>query len=341
MKRETGATLLINIGLLLYAGVAQAAEQAPKIVKPLVSIDTGFKSSATAVALSADNQHVVAQSTIDNMLAIWKVATAKRIASVAQKQDFVLPVDIAPDGKSLAHATNFTVVIRELPGGKEIRSLPRGDFLEYFHSVAYAPRGGLLVVSSEQRLLGFQLASSEVAFEHKTAGAEITDMSHVFDDGKHVATGHADGTLRVWDLATGKSRLLDSQIKEKITTVTVSPDGKRLAAVPLYGNIEVYQLATGKREKALDAPGGWKPAVFLHDNVSLVYADGEDPRVEREKLDRYQIIIENVERAERTHVLRGHTAECAFGICVSPDGKRLATVSEDQTIKIWDLEKLR
>ena len=48
-------------------------------------------------------------------------------------------------------------------------------------------------------------------------------------DGKHVVTGGADATVRVWDLA-GKQVAQSGEHKEAVQGVAFSPDGKSIAS---------------------------------------------------------------------------------------------------------------
>ena len=44
----------------------------------------------------------------------------------------------------------------------------------------------------------------------------------------------------------------------------------------------------------------------------------------------------DVEKGQELFTLTGHT-DILRSICFSPDGKRLASASKDQTVKVWDL----
>src|SRR5262249_56584762 len=66
-------------------------------------------------------------------------------------------------------------------------------------------------------------------------------------DGKTVATAGADGTVRIWDLATGKQTLKLEQPSEAVGVV-FSPDGTTLAAASAGqdGWLIAWDVATGK-----------------------------------------------------------------------------------------------
>ena len=88
-------------------------------------------------------------------------------------------------------------------------------------------------------------------------GEEAQRLSHdssvkavsLSPDGKTLASGSRDNTVRVWDLATGKSqrRSHDSDV----TAVSFSPDGKTLASGSRDNTVRVWDLATGKESPPL------------------------------------------------------------------------------------------
>lgn len=65
-------------------------------------------------------------------------------------------------------------------------------------------------------------------------------------DGKSFATGHADGTVRLWDVGTGKPLLTFNAHHDLVTGIAYSPDGRRLLTASLDKTARVWDLATGK-----------------------------------------------------------------------------------------------
>jgi WD40 repeat protein len=67
-------------------------------------------------------------------------------------------------------------------------------------------------------------------------------------DGKLLASGSQDKTVKVWEAATGKEVLSCKGHKDAIAAVAFSPDGKRLASGGGHvdGTVKVWEVATGK-----------------------------------------------------------------------------------------------
>jgi len=76
----------------------------------------------------------------------------------------------------------------------------------------------------------------------------------------------------------------------------------------------------------LDAPGGKTRAFALSPSGRQVAACG---------VEQNEVYLYDVATGTRDAVLRGHTAPTTF-VAYRPDGKQLATVSDDQTIRLWD-----
>jgi WD40 repeat protein len=65
-------------------------------------------------------------------------------------------------------------------------------------------------------------------------------------DGKTVASGGGDGTIKLWETATGKEHATLQGHTHYATSVAYGPDGKTLASGSDDKTIKLWDVATGK-----------------------------------------------------------------------------------------------
>jgi len=63
-------------------------------------------------------------------------------------------------------------------------------------------------------------------------------------DGSNLATGSVDGTIRLWDTATGKQRAVLPGHMQETTDVAFSPDGRTLASVSMGESLKLWHVPT-------------------------------------------------------------------------------------------------
>ena len=103
-------------------------------------------------------------------------------------------------------------------------------------------------------------------------------------DSKTLASASYDGTLKLWDMTTGKERATLGEYKGCLGCVAFSPDGKTLASgaigSPVYfpdlKNVKLWDVATGKVRTTLKGHEGFVHSVaFSPDGKTLASVSGD------------------------------------------------------------------
>jgi WD40 repeat protein len=145
-------------------------------------------------------------------------------------------------------------------------------------------------------------------------------------DGRIVATGHGDDTLRLWSAKTGRQLKVIRGHQGDVDAVSFSPDGKFIATGSTDGTGRLW-TARGQFIKPLVGHTGFVTAVAFSPRSDLVATASTDGTVRIWQIERDQLPV----------VLRGHRGEVTR-IKFSRDGSRILTVSADGTERSWDPE---
>jgi WD40 repeat protein len=65
-------------------------------------------------------------------------------------------------------------------------------------------------------------------------------------DGQRLASAGEDGTVKVWDTATGQETLTLKGHTGRVRSLAWSPDGQRLASAGEDGTVKVWEADTGQ-----------------------------------------------------------------------------------------------
>ena len=141
-------------------------------------------------------------------------------------------------------------------------------------------------------------------------------------DGKRAVSASRDGTLKVWDLDTGRELgTLEGQ-SGSVEGVAVTADGKRAVSASDHA-LKVWDLENGRALRTLD-PSPARCVAVTPDGKRAVSTFGE-------------LKVWDLETGRALRTLAGHPS-FVNGVAVMPDGKRAISASWDGTLKTWDLE---
>ena len=144
-------------------------------------------------------------------------------------------------------------------------------------------------------------------------------------DGKILASGSWDQTVRLWGVDTAQLLHTLTGHTSEVMSVAFSPDGSTLASGSWDGTIRLWnpQTATPKRTLT-DDMGGVGSVAFSPDGTVLA-SGSVDAKIRLWNTTSW--------RVERT--LTGHTV-VVDSVAFSPDGSTLASGSRDKTVRLWD-----
>jgi len=144
-------------------------------------------------------------------------------------------------------------------------------------------------------------------------------------DGKTVASGSNDKTVRLWDAAAGEERQKLKGHDDFVTTVAFSPDGTMVASGSWDKTVRLWDAATGKERQKLEGHNGYVNTVAFSLDGKTV-ASGSNDRIVR---------LWDAATGEERQRLEGHDGGVS-AVAFSPDGKTVASGSYDETVRLWD-----
>ena len=151
-------------------------------------------------------------------------------------------------------------------------------------------------------------------------------------NGRTLASGDRDGTIRLWDVSSGRELRTLVGHSAAVTSVAFSPDGLILASGGADRSVRLWETSSGRDLQTLTAAppeGSGEPASI----AALSFSP--DGRVVASAGDGNTISIWDVHSGQAPRRLTGHTNR-VMCVAFSPDGRMLASASKDNTIRLWN-----
>jgi len=150
--------------------------------------------------------------------------------------------------------------------------------------------------------------------------------------GRFVLSGSDDGTIKLWDVASGReirTWTFFTGDSDSVRAVELSPDGRTLLTMRQESyeyTIKLWDVASGQELKTFTVPSDEGISVALSPDGSVAFFGSEDGTIK----------LWDIASGYQIRTFKGDSDEVT-SFEFSPDGRTALSGSYDGTIKLWDV----
>ena len=234
------------------------------------------------------------------------------------------------DIQSTLQATYFVELVTHALGHKLLRSPQYQDEYSIINTLPNTIQRNLVHYLIDNSAVRYALCSNNTHTITSTVQT-LTGHTHYVSsvswspDGKRIASGSRDKTIKVWDAQSGTCIRTLTGHTAWVYSVSWSPDGKYIASGAHDNTIRVWDASTGICIHTLDGFTDWVCSIVWSPDSKYIASGSFDSTIK----------VWDAITGTSIHTLKGHD-DLINSVSWSPNSKYIASSSEDNTIKIWD-----
>jgi WD40 repeat protein/serine/threonine protein kinase len=275
----------------------------------------------TSIAFSLDGTRLAAAE-MDGRVRLWDMKTRGEPAILrGMPEPSYVNVSISPDGKRLAAANDWSETPRTLVWDLTIDP-PRVAYqLPGAVSVAFSPDSQTLALAGNGKLSLVDAATGKEKSTHRADCGNIKALAFS-PDGRSLAYGSDDQTVRLWNRVTGQERRYSHGAP--VDCLAFSPDGTMVASGGKDETIKFWDVDWEPDAASLPYGDAVKVLAFSPDGRTLA-AGGADT-----------VRLWNLIDGRELATLKLSTGKVCAALAFSHDGHTLAVAGGGRNIKLFD-----
>lgn len=257
--------------------------------KVLASL-SGHSQAAKSVAFSPDGK-ILATASDDKTIKLWQIETLEEICTLLGHSHAVKSVAFSPDGQILASGSwDKTIKLWDVNTGTEICTMT-GHQLQV-NSVAFSPQGQLLASASYDRTIRLwqipALEGSPRGLQNRPCYSLLGTLSgHAWavltvafsPDGKILATGSDDNTIKLWEVNTGQLICTLVGHSWSVVAVAFTADGETLLSASCDKTVKLWRVSTAEEIVTLSGHVDSVSAVAVSKVRQLIASGSRDKTI--------------------------------------------------------------